>query len=82
MSFWITIVFFQVFDDDLGKDDLLGKALLDTRMIVKERCFNPYCKMNQWCQGKSISRLNVTRVAEVARMQTEKVWTRTKKFTP
>ena len=28
----------QVFDDDMGKDDLLGRALLDTRMIVRERC--------------------------------------------
>ena len=27
----------QVFDDDLGKDDLLGRALMDTRLIVKER---------------------------------------------
>ena len=27
----------QVFDDDLGKDDLLGRAILDTRLIVRER---------------------------------------------
>jgi len=30
-------ILFEVFDDDMGKDDLLGRALLDTRMIVRER---------------------------------------------
>ena len=33
---WKTI-FLQVFDDDLGKDDLLGRTILDTRLIVRER---------------------------------------------
>ena len=31
-----------MFDDDLGKDDLLGRAILDTRLIVRERCPSQY----------------------------------------